>query len=493
MKQPNILRDVAILIKSLSIAIFCSVTVCSWAQQQSSIQPPRFADSSRLFKIKQTFPVVDSIMNAVAKANHYPGMVFGIVVDGELVHTGTYGFTNPEKKIPVSTTSVFRIASMSKSFTAMAVLKLRDEGKLRLDDPAAQYIPEMKSLHYLTADAPPITVRHLLTHAAGFPEDNPWGDRQLDDTDAQLMALVKSGLSFSHVPGVAYEYSNLAFALLGHLITTVSGMPYQQYISKNILQPLGMLNTQWEYTKVPEAKLAHGYRWLNEGWVEQPLLHDGSYGAMGGLMTSVEDFGKYMALHQSATPPASNPETGPVRRSSLREMQQPWNINTLSPGYRFPDGRQCATVTAYGYGLRWMKDCDGKIYVGHSGGLPGFGSEWKILPDYGIGVVSFANLTYAGTGNLNLRVLDTIIRLAGLQPRQLIPSPVVATAKKRTAQRDTRLENGGAKPVVCPKLFSRLSHRFFAKRIGTPVQQCRRHQTGKRCIAAQRTARFLCH
>ncbi len=402
------------------------MTFTSYSQTASATyQPPFFRDSNRLQNIEKTYPLVDSLFQAYASKNHYPGIAFGLVADGKLVHSNGYGFTDAEKKIPATPSSLFRIASMSKSFTAMAILKLRDEGKLKLDDPAYLYIPEMKNLHYLTTDAAPITIRHLLTHAAGFPEDNPWGDRQLEDTDTQLIDLIKKGVSFSMVPGSAYEYSNLAFALLGHIITTISGKQYEQYISENILHPLRMKNTKWEFTQVAPQQLAHGYRWLNNGWVEQPLLHDGSYGAMGGLITSIEDFSRYIALHLSATPPANDKETGSIKRSSLREMQQPWNINTLSPHYQFPNGSECATLTAYGYGLRWMKDCDNKVYVGHSGGLPGFGSEWKILPEYGIGIVSFANLTYAGMSIINLQVLDTIISMAHLQPRQLPPSAIL--------------------------------------------------------------------
>ena len=94
-------------------------------------------------------------------------------------------------KAPVDADTVFRIASMTKSFTAMAILKLRDEGKLSLDDPAEKYVPEMKGLVYPTSDSPKITIRHLLSHAEGFPEDNPWGDQQLADTDEQLSAMIQ--------------------------------------------------------------------------------------------------------------------------------------------------------------------------------------------------------------------------------------------------------------------------------------------------------------
>ncbi len=405
--------------------IVCQCAYQLYGQQQLSYKPPVFTDENRLQKIEAAYPVIDSIFHDFAIKNHSPGLAFGLVVDGKLVHSGAVGFTDVEKKIKATPTSLFRIASMTKSFTTMAIVKLRDEGKLQLDDPAYKYVPEMKGLQYITADAAPITIRHLLTHSAGFPEDNPWGDRQLEDTDAQLLELIKKGVSFSNAPGMSYEYSNLAFALLGHIISKVSGKSYEQYITDNILQPLGMNHTIWEYTKAPADKLAHGYRWLNNDWVEQPLLHDGSYGAMGGLITSIEDFSRYIALHQSATPPSNDEEIGPVKRSSIREMEQPWTMNMLMPHFLFPDGRECGAVTAYCYGLRWMKDCDNKVYVAHTGGLPGFGSEWKILPDYGIGVVSFANVTYAGMSVVNLQVLDTLITLAQLQPRQLPPSNIL--------------------------------------------------------------------
>lgn len=312
-------------LNGLFIAIFIGCyTSASFAQnQQATYQPPRFTDSNRLQKIEATFGIADSIFHAYANKNHFPAVAFGLVVDGKLVHSAAFGFTDISNKTKATPASLFRIASMTKSFTAMAIVKLRDEGKLSLDDPAYKYIPEMQSLHYLTSDAPTITIRHLLTHATGFPEDNPWGDRQLEDSDEQLISLIKNGVSFSNVPGVAYEYSNLAFALLGHIVTKVSGKPYQQYISENILQPLGMVHTQWEYTKVPASQLAHGYRWLNNKWVEQPLLHDGSYGAMGGLITSIEDFSKYIALHQSATPPTNDKETGPVKEVRCAKCSNP--------------------------------------------------------------------------------------------------------------------------------------------------------------------------
>ena len=401
-------------------------------EYDTTYQAAQFEDPSRMDKIRQVLPVIDSIFKSYADSNHLPGVAYGLVVDSQLIHSGNIGYTDIANKIPVTSASMFRIASMSKSFTCMAILKLRDEGKLDLDDPAYLYIPELKNLKYPTADAPHITIRHLMTHGAGFPEDNPWGDRQLADNDKDLMEFIGKQITFSNPPGIAYEYSNLGFALQGKIITKVSGIPYQEYIRKNILVPLGMTTTTYEFADVDSNKLAHGYRWLNNQWNEETLLHDtkdGSWGAMGAMITSIEEFSKYMAIHIAAWPASNAKDDGPVKRSSVREMHHPWRWNGFNPNYTFPDGRTCAVTSAYCYGLGWLKDCDGKTYVSHSGGLPGFGSQWRIMPEYGIGIVSFANRTYSPMGYVNLKVLDTIIKLAQLQPMQLPPSKILEQRK----------------------------------------------------------------
>lgn len=419
----------------------------------AAYQPPVFTDADRIKKIASVFPVIEKIYSAYAEKNHFPGYAFGVMVDGKLAFSGSGGYTDMAKKIPATTRSMFRIASMSKSFTAMAILKLRDEGKLTLDDPVYKYIPEMKG-QQLTADAPAITIRNLLTHSAGFPEDNPWGDRQLADTDADLIAMIKKGISFSNDPSVAYEYSNMGFAMLGYIIKKVSGIPYSKYIAQNIWQPLGMYQAEWEYTQVPANQLAHGYRRINDNWREEVLLHDGIYGAMGGMITSVESFSKYVALHQSAWPVRNDKETGPVKRSSIREMHQPWRFAGLNMGYQYPGGRTCAMAAAYAYGLRWTHDCEGRETIGHSGGLPGFGSNWNILPEYGIGVILFANLTYASTYVPNTMALDTLIRLAKLQPRQLPPSKILTQRRDELVKLLPDFTNAESSGIFAENFFA---------------------------------------
>lgn len=445
--------------KSLLVPFFIVSTACAQSPARTAApssstntyQPPAFADADRLEKLKAAFPIVEKLYRDRAEKAHYPGLAFGIVLDGKLVYSGGIGYADVAKKTPATPQSLFRIASMTKSLTAMAILKLRDEGKLRLDDPAEQYIPELKTHRYLTADAPRITVRNLMTHSAGFPEDNPWGDRQLADSDADLLSLIKGGISNANAPGVAYEYSNLGFAMLGRIITVVSGRAYQQYITDAILKPLGMNDTQWEYDRVPAGRLALGYRWQNNAWLEESLLHDGSYGAMGGLITSIEDLGKYVAFHQSAWPPRSDADGGgstglPVKRSSVREMQQPWVFAGLAAQARNAAGQVCPVTSGYGYGLGWSQNCTGRVSVGHSGGLPGFGSQWRMLPDYGLGVIAYGNLTYAGLGSVNSAVLDTLVAVGKLQPRQLPVSPILAQRKAelvRLLPDWTNAEQGG--------------------------------------------------
>lgn len=397
-------------------------------------QPARFTAADRAENVKATAPVVERMFKEFAERQHLPGLAYGVVLDGKLLFSGGLGYANLEKQYPANSKSLFRIASMSKSITALAILQLRDEGKLSLDEPASKYLPEMKKLTYLTSDAPVITIRNLLTHSAGFPEDNPWGDRQLADTDRELRQLIEEGVSFSNVPGIEYEYSNLGFALLGQIVQVVSGMDFQSYTTEHIFKPLGMSNTVWEYEKVPHEKLALGYAWIDNSWVKVPLLHHGSYGAMGGLITSIEDFTAYVSMHLSAWPPRSDKEEGVLKRSSLREMHQPWRFSRLAPAFRYPNGRQCAIVSAYAYGLSWSKDCEGRVSVGHGGGLPGFGSHWLMLPDYGIAVMSFDNRTYGGTGGLHVGVLDTIVTLAGLEPRQLSPSKILQQRTRELAK-----------------------------------------------------------
>src|SRR6476620_2266622 len=192
--------------------ILAAAIVTAAATLSISAQPP--ARSA----LTAGFAAVDRLMKEYAVQAHAPGAAWGVIFDGQLAHTGVTGYRDLGAKAPVDADTVFRIAAMTKSFTAMSILKLRDEGKLSLDDPAERYVPELKALKYPTSDSPKITIRYLLSHSTGFPEDNPWGDQQLADSDEQLSQMLRRGIPFSTSPGTNYEYSNLGFAILGRVV-----------------------------------------------------------------------------------------------------------------------------------------------------------------------------------------------------------------------------------------------------------------------------------
>lgn len=404
--------------------------------------PPVFMNDQRTERIKEITPVVQTMIENHMAAHNIPGMAYGIVVDNDLVLASAAGQINLEKELPATVNSAFRIASMTKSFTAMAILKLRDEGKLTLRDPVEDYIPGFSNLNYLTNDAPVIDIENLLTMTAGFPEDNPWGDRQLDEPDQMLIDLIGDGVSLSKTPSYRFEYSNLGYALLGNIVTKVSGKPYQEYIRENIFKPLGMNNTYWEYENISEDQMVIGYRWEDEEWRLEPILHDGSFGAMGGLITSIEDFSRYVSFHLSAWPARSDSDTGPVARSTLREMHTP----QFSRAYLDKSGDDpCAVMQGYGYGLGINRNCKGRTRVSHGGALPGYGSNYAFFPEYGVGIMAFGNLTY--TSPWPAREIEKLLfDSLGIEPRKLPVSKILAERKQQVAQLiqtwDPTLEDG---------------------------------------------------
>lgn len=386
---------------------------------------PRFTDPNRATILARAYAAIPARMTQLREELHAPGLSWGVVVDGRLEASGGVGVTRMPDGPQVNEDTVFRIASMTKSFTALAILKLRDEGRLSLDDAAGKYVPELARMPLPTTDAPAITVRHLLTHSAGFPEDNPWGDRQLAQPATTLHAWVARGLPFSTSPGTAYEYSNYGFALLGQVVAKASGLPYREYVTTRILQPLGMTSTYWDERDVPAGRLARGHRYVGDQWQDEPLLADGSFGAMGGLFTSGRDLARYIAFMLSAWPPRDDEDAGPVRRSSVREMQQGQRLVGFTATRPTPDAPLAAAMRAYGYGLNQLRDCSARTTITHGGGLPGFGSTMMWMPEHGVGVYALANVTYAGAGRAGRAMLDQLAATGGLLARETAPSPVL--------------------------------------------------------------------
>lgn len=430
-------------------SVLAAVAVASLGPTQSETNQ----GNGKRDRVLSTSGQIESLFKAFKEERHLPSIVWGVVLDGELLYSGELGQANLDEKLPANAQTYFRIASMTKSFTALAILQLRDAGKLRLDDLASKYVAELGDLAYLSDDAPQITIRHLLTHGGGFPEDNPWGDRQLAAPDEELRDMLSGGVSFSNAPGIHYEYSNLGYAILGQIVQSVSGQEYRDYMRKQVFDPLGMSNTEWDYREVPKERLALGYGWIDESHQRIPIEPHGAYGAMGGLITTIEDFTKYAALHLNAWPARSGEDLAPLKRSSLREMHQPGQISSVIPNQIFPGGQTKAVTHGYAFGLRWSRDEDGIITVGHTGGLPGYGSNWMMLPQYGLAVMSFDNLTYAATRALNFEVLHTIVDLAGLKPRAIQASAILKQRKAELLKVLPDWKNAEASGIFAENFF----------------------------------------
>jgi len=371
------IRNVAWFTPVLTIALMC-------AALDVSAQPAN------------VFAGIDRIFEEFQLDARVPGLVYGVVIDGRLVHVKAMGVQDLETKRPVTADTLFRIASMTKSFTALSILKLRDEGRLSLDATAETYLPEMRNWRYPTEDSPRIRVRELLTHTAGFVTDDPWGDRQTPLPESDFTRLLLEGVPFTRPPGTAMEYSNLGYAMLGRIVANVAKQPYKDYVQHLVLGPLGMTSSGFEVTLAPAERRALGYRWMDDAWHLEPTMAHGAFGAMGGLQTSANDYSKYVAWLLSAWPPRDGSDTGPVKRATVRELAQGANYPRLRRRSGKSGDTACEQASAYGMGMIAAIDCDLGSTLSHGGGYPGYGSYVLLLPDYGAGIFAFANRTYAG-------------------------------------------------------------------------------------------------
>jgi D-alanyl-D-alanine-carboxypeptidase/D-alanyl-D-alanine-endopeptidase len=363
---------------------------------------------------------LDPIFEKFMQENNVPGLVYGVVVGGQLVRVKSFGVQELKSNTPVTADTIFRIASMSKQMAALATLKLRDSGKLSLDAPAENYLPELRGFKYPTADSPKITVRDLLSHGAGLVTDDPWGDRQLDMSERDFTRLLERGVPFSRAPGMAYEYSNFGYALVGRLITNAARTNYADYVTDSLVKPLGMNSTGYDIARMPAGRRAIGYRWENGAWLEEPTLGPGVFGAMGGLTTSANDYAKYVAWVLAAWPPRDGAEGNILRRASVREIARPANYSLIATPLATGD---CPRSMAYGFGVISYNDCLLGVHFGHSGGLPGFGSNVLFVPNRGLSVFAFANRTYAPASRVVREAVNALVRTGAFLER---PAPLSA-------------------------------------------------------------------
>jgi serine-type D-Ala-D-Ala carboxypeptidase/endopeptidase len=395
--------------KNLLIAALLSVSAFSApANAETSAAPEiRSADSAAL----------DADFAKWMAEAHVPGLVWGIVKDGRLVHVRAMGLQTVEDNVPVTPDTAFRIASMTKAFTGYSILKLRDEGRLRLDDPASKYVPETKGW------AKGITVGDLLHHTAGFVTDDPWGDRQQPLPEAEFSKMLKVGVPFSTAPGTRYEYSNFGYATLGRIVSNVSKQDYAKRVDATVLKPLGMASTRYEVREVPTGKLAMGYRWENDGWSREPVMPHGAFGAMGGLVTTGQDYAKWIGYLLSAWP-AKDGEAQSAK--TIRAMQYGGGLlhSRRRPG---KEGDTCRLSAIYGAGLVQANDCVLGNVLFHGGGFPGYGSHMLLLPETGVGVFALTNRTYAGPTAPVWDAATALFKSGYIAPRAVESSPTLET------------------------------------------------------------------
>jgi len=360
---------------------------------------PTTADPARRAKLVALTPALDAFFASKLKETGATGFAVGIVLEGELVYARGFGVRDVATATSVDSDTVFRIASMTKSFTALSVMQLRDEGRVMLDEPAATYVPELRSLAAPTRDAAPISLRLLLTNASGLAYDDLWGAVTFGKSDDELMALLRAGVQISTTPGTRYAYSNLGWALLGKVVERVSGMRYRDYVTESILRPLGMSSTVWEASEVPAARLATGYHRVGDDLVPEPRPPDGVFAPAGGLYTSLRDYARYVAFQLAAYPPRDDPESGPVRRSTLREMHegQRWARNDKdSPVVRNTDDGVTLAAPSYGFGWLNVTSCTEEGRVQHGGFEPGYFSWVVLMPRARVGFIALATTEHVG-------------------------------------------------------------------------------------------------
>jgi CubicO group peptidase (beta-lactamase class C family) len=339
---------------------------------------PAFAQSASVAlkpEVSGAIHVLDSWLQAAVASHEEPGLSIGIVCDQELVWKKGYGFADAAKKIPAVPSTLYRIGSVSKLFTATAIMQLRDQGRLRLDDPVSSYLPwfRIKPSH---PDDVAITIRHLLTHTSGMPRELPlsyWNDLKFPSRE-EMMRLIPSQ-SAIFPPETEFKYSNLALAIAGEVVAAVSGEPYPRYIQEHVLNPLGMTATRI----VPEQAspgLAIGYRKRVPGQPREveDFLDSRALTPAANLASNVDDLAKLVAL-QFRDGPASGPQV--LKGSTLREMHR---IQWLQPDW----------LSGQGLGF-WIHRSGPQVRVGHDGAVPGFKSQIDFSVPDKLGVIVLIN------------------------------------------------------------------------------------------------------
>ena len=368
-----------------------AVIIAGAVPRSSAQAPPPGAGPSALVgsDVEGAKRLFSSWLNGQIAYRGLPGVVVGVVSDQELVWSAGFGYADTQAKQPMTPATKFRMASHSKLFTATAIMQLREQGKLRLDDPAAQYLPWFQ-VKRAAADDPPITVAELLTHSSGLPrEAGPhWTTYEFPTQDELRKLVAERQAAFA--PEVRWKYSNLAYSVAGMVVEAVSGERWADYVTTHIFQPLGM-NASSVDQKVSGMAVGYGRRMPDGSRAVMPFVDARGMAAATGITSNVEDMAKFVSA-QFRTGPMGGRQI--LSTGSLREMHR---VRMLENNW--------TQGNAIGFAVSRVRD---KIYVGHGGGYPGYTTQTLIQLDSKVGVIVLTNTNDSNPNDIAMQLMSTV-------------------------------------------------------------------------------------
>ncbi len=377
-----------------------------------------------------TVATLDAVVNERVSSGDCPSVMSTLFVGTHTLYERGAGETTLGGSLPDGD-SVYRIASVSKGFTAATIMILRDRGQLDLDTPITTYVPEFRQVAEGPQYSAP-TVRMLMAMSGGLLTDDPWADRQEPISNQELRDFVKGGVFLAAAPGTLFQYSNLGYALLGQVIEGVTGRGFRDVIRDEVLIPLGLSSTGYEKSIVPDDRLARGYRRSLEGWVPLEFAGPGAFSCIGGLFSSTRDLSRWVNWLAEALVGTSS-SNDILSLSSRREMQQIATTIPFETSQWVQEKEQ--RITGYCFGLISEYDRRWGQFVSHSGGYPGFGSHVRWHAPSGLGVVVLENSTYARAFATATTMIETVLRDIDFQ----LPAPAAWPQTLTMAERVTQL------------------------------------------------------
>ncbi|AUX44305.1 serine hydrolase [Sorangium cellulosum] len=445
---------------------------------------PRFLDPARPQKLRAAAPDVQAIAQRTADRERLPALALGVVIDGELAIRKVIGVRDVVQGGAVDEHTRFRVGSITKTLTAAAILRLRDEGRLSLDAPAARYLPALAGVVYPTRDSRPMTVRDLLTHSSGLPRLGVFSpaSTERDVTEREILSTL-DGFGLESAPGTETSYSNLGYSLLGLLAGRAAGVPYRRFVNDALLAPLGMRETAWDTSQVPAGALASPH--VRSGGALTPIQpwRLGASEAAAGLYASLSDMGRFVGFQLAAWPARDAPETAALRRSSVRESHMMARNGSAFPAAGGEDSP--------GLGWQVREDCDLGHVVFHNGLIDGYSASVMLLPQRGVGVVALANVAGADLESLNRKVLGKLEATGAMVARVVPPSPSVRRAAQAVASVIGRARPNKLDRKLRPGWFSDDDHQALLQElhdVGQRMGAC--SLDGSAVVESATSARF---